>query len=232
MRKYYMHAAHETIGVSNATAALRACRPVRVCLVCAGGSFPANDPLAAMEGYLAEHSTTTGDEFSWVVADWADATSLREADTVLLYGRPEEDRIRRVWQSGRGIVGVRPPDETVPDGSPWKSDVFGCQVRGCYPDRRVRVTPVEQAWRHPVLRGVDSFAVSGSLPRHAWIAPDATVLLQGRVSEGNEPVAWVRTSPHGRVFHTSLGHPADFDNGAFLRLLANAVFWTAGRSRD
>jgi len=32
-----------------------------------------------------------------------------------------------------------------------------------------------------------------------------------------------------RVFYTSLGHPGDFDNTAFRRLLRNAVFWAMNR---
>jgi len=31
------------------------------------------------------------------------------------------------------------------------------------------------------------------------------------------------------VFYTSLGAQSDFANPAFRRLLANALFWTAGR---
>jgi type 1 glutamine amidotransferase len=29
------------------------------------------------------------------------------------------------------------------------------------------------------------------------------------------------------VFYTSLGHPDDFKDESFVRLLTNAVFWTA-----
>jgi type 1 glutamine amidotransferase len=32
-----------------------------------------------------------------------------------------------------------------------------------------------------------------------------------------------------RVFYTSLGHPGDFDNAAFCRMLRNAVFWAMNR---
>jgi len=32
------------------------------------------------------------------------------------------------------------------------------------------------------------------------------------------------------VFYTSLGHPKDFENPAFRRLLVNAIFWTLNRS--
>ncbi len=32
-----------------------------------------------------------------------------------------------------------------------------------------------------------------------------------------------------RVFYTSLGHPGDFENASFRRLLRNAVFWALDR---
>jgi type 1 glutamine amidotransferase len=44
-----------------------------------------------------------------------------------------------------------------------------------------------------------------------------------------EPVAWTHAYHEGRVFYTSLGHPDDFRNEAFNRLLVNAVFWALGR---
>jgi type 1 glutamine amidotransferase len=51
----------------------------------------------------------------------------------------------------------------------------------------------------------------------------------GERSEHSEPVAWNRLHRGGRVFYTSLGHQKDFRDENFLRLLANAVFWVAGK---
>ena len=41
------------------------------------------------------------------------------------------------------------------------------------------------------------------------------------------PVAWTRSYKGGRIFYTSLGAQADFENESFLRLVENAVFWSA-----
>jgi len=38
-------------------------------------------------------------------------------------------------------------------------------------------------------------------------------------------VAWTRPHGGGRVFYTSLGHPDDFHQPCFLKLLVNALFW-------
>jgi len=46
---------------------------------------------------------------------------------------------------------------------------------------------------------------------------------------GDYPIAWSKQVGKGRIFYTSLGHPQDFTEESFRRLLANALFWTAGR---
>ena len=63
----------------------------------------------------------------------------------------------------------------------------------------------------------------------AGIAADCEVLLTGTTAEAKEPVAWVRPFKGGRIFYTSLGHPDDFKDENFTRLIVNALFWTAQR---
>jgi len=57
------------------------------------------------------------------------------------------------------------------------------------------------------------------------------VLMTGRTpgSERLQPLTWTREHQGGRVFYTSLGGVEDFQNRAFARMVANALFWTAGR---
>jgi type 1 glutamine amidotransferase len=46
-------------------------------------------------------------------------------------------------------------------------------------------------------------------------------------NESPEPLAWVRIvgSRQARIFYTSLGHPEDFAEPAFRRLLLNGILW-------
>ena len=56
----------------------------------------------------------------------------------------------------------------------------------------------------------------------------ATPLLIGAVPDQEpEPVAWTNLSGQAkaRVFNTSLGHPEDFANPNFRKLLTNGIFW-------
>src|SRR5262249_18003292 len=71
----------------------------------------------------------------------------------------------------------------------------------------------------------------GSLYRNTGVASDVDVLLTGSIPGGHsEPVAWTRVVHGGRVFYTSLGHPDDFKNENFRRLLINALYWTTNRA--
>jgi type 1 glutamine amidotransferase len=56
------------------------------------------------------------------------------------------------------------------------------------------------------------------------------VLIGRDLRSGEEqPVAWTYQRPDGgRSFYTSLGHPADFEDPSFRRLLLNATYWAAG----
>jgi type 1 glutamine amidotransferase len=46
-----------------------------------------------------------------------------------------------------------------------------------------------------------------------------------------EPVAWTfQRADGGRSFYMSMGHPGDFENPAFVRLLTNAIAWAAGEA--
>ena len=97
---------------------------------------------------------------------------------------------------------------------------FGAGVADGEADRRRRKD-------HPVLKGVKPFKTNGSLYKNPNVAADVTVLLQGYMGKESEPVAWTREKGRARVFYTSLGHPDDFKDDNFIRLLTNAVFWTA-----
>ena len=69
------------------------------------------------------------------------------------------------------------------------------------------------------------FKTNGSLYKNPNVAADVTVLLTGTMAKESEPVAWVREKDGRRVFYTSLGHPDDFKDENFIRLLANGLAW-------
>jgi len=89
------------------------------------------------------------------------------------------------------------------------------------------------AERHPILRGVDltQLVSNGSLYKVTPLAGSTTPLVLGSIpGQGPEPVAWTNSPHAGRppVFYTSLGHPDDFQNPAFRKLLLNGICWALG----
>jgi type 1 glutamine amidotransferase len=109
-------------------------------------------------------------------------------------------------------------------------EVFGGNYMNHYgAGPKCDVTIVEKAKEHPVLKGVKPYASTGSLYKNPNIVKDVTVLLNGSIPDHTEPIAWVRDFRGARIFYTSLGHPGDFKEPSFQRLLVNALFWTTKR---
>jgi Trehalose utilisation len=99
------------------------------------------------------------------------------------------------------------------------------------------VSVIKSVKKHPVLRGVaPKFKAASWLYR---VLPDYPTkgsewLLMGKSINPDKaaidnPVAWVGTNSYGaRVFTTTLGHPEDFKEEAFQRLIINAIHWELG----
>lgn len=101
------------------------------------------------------------------------------------------------------------------------------------------VSVIKKAAKHPILTGVDpSFHVSSWLYK---VLPDypakgSTWLLMGKAVNPDKagfqdnPVAWTwQTAAGGKVFATTMGHPADFNVEPFQRLMINAIHWALDR---
>jgi len=175
---------------------------------------------------------------------------LESADMALISVRrrvlPQSqlDLLRKFVESGKPIVGVRTAShafslrsEAPPDGYvAWEHfdrDVLGGNYTGHYgAGPHVSVKLAERAQGHEILDGVDvgKLLGRGSLYKAGPLTGSTTPLLVGSIPDQMaEPIAWTNESKYGgRVFYTSLGHPDDFSQPAFHRLLVNALHWAAG----
>lgn len=166
--------------------------------------------------------------------------------------RAELDAVRAYLDAGKPLVGIRTAchafspamnsrEETAVHTDKQDSWVnFDPQVLGGHyvghwgSSPKVAVTVVQGAQSSPILRGIDVAQLlgNGSLYRVRPLDPSCTPLLIGQI-EGKdaEPIAWTHTyGPKGaKVFYTSLGHPADFAEAHFRRLLLNGIAWATGR---
>lgn len=181
--------------------------------------------------------------------------ALREAEVLLVSVRrralPKEqlDAVRAHLAAGKPLIGIRtashafaPRNDEAKLGDSWTTfdpDVLGGHYAGHYGDGpKTTITAAPGAEGDPLLKGVDVLKLTGhgSLYRVSPLVAGAKPLLLGAI-EGKpaEPVAWTHryrrlSGREAAVFYTSLGHPDDFAEPGFRRLLLNAVTVAAGRT--
>ena len=178
--------------------------------------------------------------------------NLETADAVILYvrrlGLPlrQMKALQRFVETGKPLIGLRtanhafsmhmkaPKGFKVPDGRmEWKefdATILGGNYHGHGPNELgTHVNVVDASANHPILKDVAPRAwhSTGSLYYVAPIAEDATLLMEGSISERTEPLTWIRQRRDGRgkIFYTGLGHPDDFTEPAFRQLMVNAIHW-------
>lgn len=163
--------------------------------------------------------------------------ALAEADLVVVFVRrmtlPEEELalIRKYVDSGRPLVGLRTASHAFQNWKEFDRDVLGGNYQNHHGSKlKTTVNVVEEAKGHPVLKGVTGYVSEGSLYKNTPLRPGAKPMLMGKV-EGKpaEPVAWTHEYKGARVFYTSLGHPNDFKEEAFRKLVRNGIEWAMGQ---
>jgi type 1 glutamine amidotransferase len=161
--------------------------------------------------------------------------ALEKADLAIVFVRrmtlPEEQlgKIKKFIESGKPLIGLRTASHAFENWKEWDRDVLGGNYHNHYGNdltASIKVRP--EAADHPILKGVEKeFTAGGSLYLNAPLPRSSTVLLMGSVTNHPpEPVAWTHDYKGARIFYTSLGHPKDFENHSFRRLLVNAIDWT------
>jgi nicotinamidase-related amidase/type 1 glutamine amidotransferase len=175
---------------------------------------------------------------------------IPEADVILVSVRrrfplaAQLEALRRHVAAGKGVVGIRTASHAfaLRQGEPpaghaawneWDGDILGGHYvnhHGAGPVTRVTAAPGAEG--HALLAGVDTTKLlgHGTLYRVSPLRPTARPLLIGSIAnQPSEPVAYLNVrADGGRSFYTSLGHPRDFEDAAFTRLLGNALAWAAG----
>ena len=249
-RRFFVHSAHNTIGVSAGLAALEANRPtwrgapaerrgdlLKVCLVSGSHGYESDESLSLLQVCLRELlGAKCSRAFRKAGGELPGLENLDDCDCMVLFaermaiGGDPLKRIQHYCRNGGAVVGLRTASCAFQNWRGLDREVFGGDYQGRYPQgSRPQVEIAEAARRHPVLKGVEPFPATGSLIRHANVSPDATLLLTATIPGHTEPAAWTRLHRGGRVFYTSLGHRNDFGEIGFVRLLINAVLWTTRR---
>src|SRR5262249_25836953 len=177
------------------------------------------------------------------------AESLEKADLLLVSMRrramPEKDleAVRKFLASGKSVIGIRTASHAfdakgmLPEGhAVWPKfdpEVLGGNYTGHHgTGTKTPVQVIDGAAKHPILSGVQMpFTAHGSLYKVSPLGKSTTLLLTGSIpNQPSEPVAWINAYGKSRVFYTSLGHPDDFQDPQFRRLLSNALLWSLDRA--
>ncbi|MCP5520071.1 MAG: ThuA domain-containing protein [Verrucomicrobiales bacterium] len=204
----------------------------------------------AWRGYRVEMITSSTDpgDFTW--QNWE---ALKAADLMVVSARrratpkPMMALIRAKLAEGVGLVGIRTAchafavrggarqkleaDAGLTEWADFDPEVLGGNYTGHHSNGlETTLSVAPGAAGNPMLTGVDpaGFPGHGSLYRVSPLKADTTALISGAIEgEPAEPVAWTRLygPKQARVFYTSLGHPDDFKEAGFRRLLLNGVLW-------
>ena len=166
--------------------------------------------------------------------------------------QPIEDYLK----SGKPVIGLRTANHSFkyPEGHPrfeW-NEGFGRRALGTpyivHQSGTTQISVVEKHRRHPILANVDKAAWEspgtlyltrlqpGCIPLATGTGEGRPRLLErgfGTVMVNQSEadiVAWAWENEWGgKVFGTSFGHPGDFAEESFNRMLVNAVHWSLER---
>lgn len=214
-------------------------RPLEVCLVSGSAEYRSDESLAKFARFLeGEYPARCTLIRARGERELPGTEELDRCDLAVFFTRRLEidgealERVRAyATRSGKPVVGIRTASHGFQKWLELDPLVFGGNYRGHYRnDLKTEVAIAPGAADHPIVAGFDPSTSNGSLYKVSPLADDCVPLLMGTSPEGAEPVAWVRDRAGARVFYTSLGHPDDFDQPAFRRLLARGIFWAAGRT--
>lgn len=164
--------------------------------------------------------------------------------------------IEAYLKSGKPVIGLRTANHSFkyPKDHPrfkW-NDGFGRRALGTpyvvHQTTATKISVVEKELGHPIMANVT---------KKNWVSPGTLYLTRleegclplvtgsgdGRSRTLNKSFGRIEVKPHesdvvawawenewgGKVFGTSFGHPGDFAEGSFVRMLINAVHWSIDR---
>ncbi len=211
-------------------------KKLKVALVSGSFEYKSDDSMIAFQKHLeATGAVECVRIFAKAEKDTALAgiENLEKCDVAVFFTRRLQiegdslDAVKKFVKSGKPIVGVRTASHGFQKWLEMDKDVFGGDYKGHFGAGMADVKVIEKQKDHAILKDVKPFTTNGSLYKNPNVAADITVLLQGTMGKESEPVAWTREKDGRRVFYTSLGHPDDFKDANFVRLLTNGLAWAA-----
>jgi hypothetical protein len=157
-------------------------------------------------------------------------------DCLVLLGSPaswgtlRQQRLIDHVRSGRSLVALAATRAFLPSWPGFATEVLG----GCDHTKEDRqpltVRRAERNWHHSLLDGFTELSIVADVYRGPRLGADTAILLEADAPDcrGNvrpQPVAWLRRHRGGRIFCTTLGRAADFENEGFRQFLVRTIAW-------
>lgn len=209
-------------------------KKLKVALVSGSFEYKSDDSLTGLQKHLeANYPVECVRIFAKAEKDttFAGIENLEKCDVAIFFTRRLQiegeslDAVKKYVKSGKPIVGIRTASHGFQKWLEVDKEILGGDYQGHFGAGVADVNIVAKQKDHPILKGVAAFKTNGSLYKNPNVAADVTVLLQGSMGKESEPMAWTREKDGRRVFYTSLGHPDDFKDENFTRLIVNALAW-------
>jgi len=219
-------------------ARMAAAPPLRVLMLSGCWEYDSAGSLGILKAYLSANDAVRCTVLQAASRDdFPGLEALEACDVMLLFTRrpnlkgEQLERFKRYCLSGRPIVGVRTASHAVQTWPQLDRQVLGGAYAGHHGQGsgKTQLRIPMSVRGHAIMAGVKMTSSSSWMYKNTGIAKDCRVLIAGQIVRHRAPVAWVRTHKGGRIFYTSLGHQKDFRDENFLRMLGNALFWTAKR---
>lgn len=212
--------------------------PLKVCILSGCNTYNSEESLPPFQKHLEENYNVQCTRLIRKADDnLPGLEQLEQCDVAFVFIKRMQlrgeqlEQFKKYATSGRPIVAVRTASHAVQTWLEFDREVLGGNYHGHHPAgpvTRIEVAPAGK--QHPILEGVEVTSASDSLYKNEGHAVDIQVLLTGTIpGEPTEALAWTRDYKGGRIFYTSLGAEDTFQQPGFRRLLANAIFWAAGR---
>ena len=214
-------------------------KPLKVCILSGCETYQSEKSLPPFQEFLEQNYNVRCTRLTKkAVDDLPGLEQLDDCDVAFVFIKRMQlkgeqlERFQKYATSGRPIVAVRTASHAVQTWLKFDREVLGGNYRSHHPVGPVtKIEATAVGKEHPILAGVELSTVGDALYKNEGHAADIKLLLRGTIpDQPTEALAWTREFKGGRIFYTSLGAQDTFEKPGFRRMLANALFWTAGRN--
>ena len=209
--------------------------PLKVCILSGCPTYNSEKSLPPFQKWIEANYQVACDRIVRKDDELPGIERLDTCDVALVFFKrtnlkgEQLERFQKYVTSGRPIVGVRTASHAVQTWLAFDREILGGNYTGHYGKEPVEIRTTDAGKSHPILAGVELTAAPGPLYKNTGHAKDITLLQTGTIPGHTEPLAWTRDYKGGRIFYTSLGDEKTFEEAAFRRMIAQALFWTAKR---